>query len=103
MLQPRPRNAKGRPRAAASLQAAISWSTDTSASIYSADDQRMTTLDRRPGYSALAGGMVAFARVDQLVRRGMDAARRGLGALLAEAMTADELRTLSAHLYGSLM
>ncbi len=63
----------------------------------------MTNLERRPGYAALATGVVAFARVDQIVRRGMDAARRGLGALLAEAMTADELRVLSPHLYGSLM
>jgi len=63
----------------------------------------MTNPDRKPGYSALAGGMVAFARVDQMVRRGMDAARRGLGALLAEAMTPEELRALSVQLYGSLM
>ena len=61
------------------------------------------TTERKPGYTALAGGMVAFAHVDQLVRRGMDAARRGLGALLAEAMTPEELRALSVTLYGSLL
>jgi hypothetical protein len=63
----------------------------------------MTDFQRKPGYTAMATSMVAFARVDQLVRRGMDAARRGLGAMLVEAMTADELRLLSPHLYGSIM
>jgi hypothetical protein len=59
-------------------------------------------MDSKPGYTALRTGMLAFARVDRMVRRGMDAARRGLGALLAEAMTAEELRALSVHLYGAI-
>ncbi len=64
----------------------------------------MTTNEKqRPGYAALAGGMVAFARVDRVVRRGMDAARRGLGALLAEAMTPAELQELGITLYGALL
>jgi len=63
----------------------------------------MTDLQRKPGYTAIATGMIAFARVDHIVRRGMDAARRGLGALLAESMTPSELRALSVRLYGSLL
>jgi hypothetical protein len=63
----------------------------------------MTELQRKPGYTAIATGMIAFARVDHIVRRGMDAARRGLGALLAESMTPEELRALSVRLYGTLI
>jgi hypothetical protein len=58
---------------------------------------------RSPSYAAIELAMLAYARGDQLARRGMEATRRGLGALLAEALTEAELRALSVRLYGALL
>lgn len=63
----------------------------------------MSGPGRNASFAAISSAMLVYARGDQLVRRGMDATRRGLGALLAEALSEDELRALSVRLYGALL
>lgn len=46
---------------------------------------------------------MVYARADALMRRALEGARRGLAALLAEAMSPQELTALSVRMYGVLL